>query len=150
MWFSIQGRDGQDILILTVYNVSQDNSSGDNTLYTQQRAQYTNDYHAQSINTPIDPYIDPKLCFIADLRLLLKESSAKLQDVIITGDFNDVIGDSFNSLTKLIQEFDLRGVHAFNHGYDYNIATYFCGSCRLDYVFVSCCIIDHVVLFFWL
>ena len=44
-----------------VYNVSQDNSSSYDTVYTQQRAQYTNDYHAQSITTPIDPYIDPKL-----------------------------------------------------------------------------------------
>ena len=42
---TIQGRDGRNILILTVYNVSQDNSSGDDTLYTQQRAQYTEDYH---------------------------------------------------------------------------------------------------------
>ena len=83
--------------------------------------------------------------FIADLRLLLKESSAKRQDIIITGDFNDVIGDSFNPLTKLIQQFDLRDVHAFNHGYNYDIATYFRGSCQLDYVFVSRCIIDHVV-----
>ena len=98
-------------------------------MYTQQRAQYTNDYHAQSITTPMDPYIDPKLRFIADLRTLLKESSAKRQDIIITGDFNDVIGDSYNLLTKLIQEFDLRDVHAFNHGYDYDITTYFCDSC---------------------
>ena len=44
----------------------------------------------------------------------------------------------------MIQEFDLRDVHAFNHGYDDDIATYFRCSCRLDYVFVSCRIIDHV------
>ena len=143
--FTIQGRDERNILILTVYNVSQDNSSGEDTLYTQQCAQYTNDYHAQSIITPIDRFIDPKLRFIADLGLLLKESSAKSQDIIITSDFNDVIRDSFNPLTKLIQEFDLRGVHAFNHGYNYDNATYFRGSHRLDYVFVSCRIIDHVV-----
>ena len=69
-----------------------------------------------------------KLRFIADLCTLLKESNGKRQDIVITGDFNDVIGDSFNPLTKLIQEFDLRDVHAFNHGYDYDIATYFRGS----------------------
>ena len=80
-------------------------------------------YKYESITNPIDPYINPKLRFIVDLRTLLKESSAKRQDIIITGDFNDVIGDSYNPLTKLIQEFDLRDVHAFNHGYDYNIAT---------------------------
>ena len=79
------------------------------------------------------------------MRLLLKKSSAKRQGIIITGEFNNKIGDSFNPLTRLIQEFDLRDVHTFNHGYDYNIATYFCGSCRLDYFFVSCRIIDHVV-----
>ena len=85
------------------------------------------------------------MCFIADLRLLLKESSAKRQDIIITGDFNDVIGDRFNPLTKLIQELDLRNVHAFTHDYDHDIATYFRGSRQLDYVFVSRCIIDHIV-----
>ena len=40
--FTIVGKDGRDILILMVYNVSQDNSSNYDTLYTQQRAQYTN------------------------------------------------------------------------------------------------------------
>lgn len=75
----------------------------------------------------------------------MKETSAKRRDIIITGDFNDTIGDSYNPLTRLIQDFDLRDVHAFNHGYDYNIAIYFRGSCRLDYVFVSRRIIDHVV-----
>lgn len=64
----IQGRDGRDILIFTVYNVSQDNSLGYDTLYTQQCAQYINDSHVQSITTPIDPYIDPILHFIANLR----------------------------------------------------------------------------------
>lgn len=106
-----------------VYNVSQDSFSGKDLLFIQQRAQYTNDYHTTSITTPDGQYIDPKLYFITHLRFMLTETRANKQDIILMGDFNDTIGDNINPLTRLIQDMYLRDVHAFTHGYDYDIIT---------------------------
>lgn len=70
--FTVLGKDGRDILILTVYNVSQDYDAGDNTLYRQQQSQYLNDYNCSNVKTDRATYIDPKKRFVKDLRIILE------------------------------------------------------------------------------
>ena len=65
-------------------------------------------------------------------------------DIILTGDFNDVIGDSNNALTMLISDFGLIDVHTNKHGFDTDIPTYIRGPRRLDYMFVSRRLLDHI------
>ena len=49
--FTLLGKDGHDILILTVYNVSQDNNMCNTTLYRQQQSLYLNDYNYNNVKT---------------------------------------------------------------------------------------------------
>ena len=143
--FTILGKDGREILVLTIYNVSQDHTSGNNTLYRQQQALYLNDYNCNDITEDKATYIHPKKRFVKDLRLLLEAAKRKRQDILLTGDFNEDMGDNHNDLTQLMIEMDLVDIHAHTHGYDYEIATYTDGVRRLDYAFLSRRLIDHVV-----
>ena len=108
--FTILGRDRCNILILTVYNVSQDHDPGKNTLYHQQKSSYFNDYNCNNIKEDRATYIDPKKCFVKDLQFLLKNARQKCQDIILTGDFNKDMGDSLNDLMQLILDME-HGIH---------------------------------------
>ena len=142
--YSLAGRDGREILVLTVYNVSQDIAAGENTLYSQQKAQYLREYNDNGITSDREAYIDPKKRFVKDLRNLLQKAANRQSDIILTGDFNDVIGESNNALMKLISEFGLIDVHSNKHGYDTDLPTYKRGPRRLDFIFVSRRLIDHI------
>ena len=45
-------------------------------------------------------------------------------EIILTGDFNEVIGDDNNKITELIIKSNLIDVHADRHGFEYDFATY--------------------------
>ena len=55
-----------------------------------------------------------------------------------------MIGDSNNALTKMISKVGLIDVHSHKHGLDTDILTYKRGPRRLDYMFVSRRLIDHI------
>lgn len=63
----------------------------------------------------------------------------------MTGELNKDMGDHLNDLIKLMLGMELIDFHAHKHGFDCDIATYIDGSHRLDYIFVSRYIVDHVV-----
>ena len=142
--FHLLGKDGKELVILTAYNVSQTESTGNDTLYNQQQAQYLLQYNTKRLKCDKDTYIDPKKRFVQDLKILLKEIAASGHDIILTGDFNEIIGDSHNSLTLALLDIGLHDIIALKHGFDTDINTYKRGPRRLDYVFVSRRIIDHV------
>ena len=142
--FNLIGKGGKEILILTAYNVSQDHVSGNDTLYNQQQAQYLLHYNLNGLKCDRVKYIDPKKRFVKDLLSLLKEASATGTDIILTGDFNDTIGESHNDLTLALLEIGLQDVIAIHHGFDTEIATYKRGPRRIDYAFVSRRILNHV------
>ena len=131
-------------MILTVYNVSQDHSSGNDTLYNQQQAQYLLQYNLLGLKCDRDQFIDPKKRFVQDLSRLLQDASNAGTDIILTGDFNDTIGESHNALTLALLEIGLQDAIAIQHGFTTNIATYKRGPRRLDYAFVSRRILRHV------
>lgn len=73
-------------------------------------------------------YIHAKKQFSKDLRILLENYEAKQQDMILTGDFNEKVGDNYNEFTQLMLDIEFTDVHSYKHGFDYNIVTWDCGS----------------------
>ena len=65
--FSLLGKDGREILIITAYNVCQITAAGDDTLYQQQKSQYLREYNDNNITSDKEAFIDPKKRFIKDL-----------------------------------------------------------------------------------
>ena len=139
--FTLLGKDGCKILVLTVYNVSQDYNTSKDTLYQQQKQFYLSDYHMNGITEDKNNYTHPKKRFINDIRTrtLLENAKAKKPDIILTGDFNEDVGENYNKLTQLIFDMELIDVHAYKHGFDCDIATWARGYQyqRLNYFFLS-------------
>ena len=77
-----------------------------------------------------------------DLKAVLTTVTERQSDIILTGDFNDVIGDVNNDLTILMSSFNLIDIHANRHGFNNEIATYKKGERQLDYIFASQRLID--------
>ena len=142
--FNLIGKEGKEIMVLTVYNVSQDQATGNDTLYNQQQAQYLLHYNLHGLKCNREQYIDPKQRFVTDLLSLLTDASNAGKDIILTGDFNDTIGESHNDLTLAILTIGLQDVIAIQLGFHTDIATYKRGPRRIDYVFVSRRILNHV------
>ena len=63
--------------------------------------------------------------------------------IILIGNFNDVIRESNNALTKLIDDFELIDVHTNKHEFDTDIPTCKRGPRQLEYMFVSIQLLDH-------
>jgi exonuclease III len=135
--YSIIGRDNKEILILTAYNVSQfvNAKVGEDTLFNQQIALY-------KMNNKREP--NPKKIFIADLIEVITKARASDKDIILTGDFNELVGDDPNMTAKVLMAGSLTDVHGHQHG-DVDITAYTQGQKRLDYVFVSPQLVDHIL-----
>jgi hypothetical protein len=135
--YSLIGRDNKEILVLTAYNVSQYKNAkvGEDTLFNQQIALY-------KLNNIREP--DPKKIFINDLKQLVVKARKEDKDIILTGDFNELIGDEPNGMAKVLSAGGLTDAHSHQHG-EVDIATYTRGTKRLDYVFVTPRLIDHIL-----
>ena len=135
--YTLIGRDNKEIMVLTAYNVSQHKNAkvGDDTLYSQQTALYK----LKNIREP-----DPKKLFIEDLTTLVKKARKEDKDIILTGDFNELVGDDPNGMVKVISAGGLTDAHSHQHGI-VDITTYTRGVKRLDYVFVTPRLVDHIL-----
>ncbi|OEU23095.1 hypothetical protein FRACYDRAFT_233261 [Fragilariopsis cylindrus CCMP1102] len=135
--YTLIGKDNKEIMVLTAYNVSQHKNAkvGDDTLYNQQTALYK----LKDIRDP-----DPKKLFIEDLTALVKKARKEDKDIILTGDFNELIGDDPNGMVKVISAGGLTDAHSHQHGI-VDITTYTRGVKRLDYVFVTPRLVDHIL-----
>lgn len=60
------------------------------------------------------------------------------------GDFNEKLGDSPDGLAQLVIQNDLLDPHTINHGTNGEPSTYNRGTKRLDYVFVSPRVLQHI------
>ena len=125
--------------------MSQDYDTGPDTLYEQHKKLYLCNYHINGNTEDKNTYTNPKKRFVKDLSTILENAKAKRQDIILTGDFNEYVGENYNKLTQLMLDMELIDFHAFKHGFDCDIATWARGSQRLDYFFLSQCLIDHVL-----
>jgi exonuclease III len=135
--YTLIGRDSKEILILTAYNVSQvvNAKVGDDTLFSQQIALYK----LKNIRDP-----DLKKIFIADLVEVVKKAIAVDKDIILTGDFNELVGDDNNLMVRVLQAGCLTDVHVHQHG-EVDIKTYTRGHKRIDYVFVTPRMVKHIL-----
>jgi hypothetical protein len=131
------GKDNKEILILTGYSVSQvvNAKVGDDTLFNQQIALY-------KLNNIGEP--DPKKIFITDLIEAVKKARAEDKDFILTGDFNELVGDDPNKMAKVLEAGCLTDAHEHQHD-EVDIKTYTQGHKRLDYVFVTPEMVDHIL-----
>jgi hypothetical protein len=111
-------------MILTAYNISQYKSAkvGEDTLFNQQIALY-------KLNNIRDP--DPKKIFIDNLAAMVKKARKEDKDIILTGDFNELVGDNSRGMSTVLSAGDLTDVHGHQHGI-IDITTYTRGVKRLD------------------
>jgi hypothetical protein len=135
--YTLIGRDNKEIMVLTAYNVSQYKNAkvGEDTLFNQQTALY-------KLNNIREP--DPKKIFINDLAELVRKTRKEDKDIILTGDFNELVGDDPNGMAKVLAAGDLTDAHSHQHGI-VDITTYTRGIKRLDYVFVTPRLVDHIL-----
>ena len=72
-------------------------------LYINRKKQlYLSEHNINGITEDKHTYINPKKRFVKVLHTLLEKAKAKRQDIILTGDFNEDVGDNYNELTKLM------------------------------------------------
>ena len=135
--YTLLGKDDKEIMILTAYNVSQYKNAkvGTDTLFNQQVALYK----LKDIREP-----DPKKLFIKDLIKLVTQARGEDKDIILAGDFNELIGDDPNGMAAVLQAGNLTDAHSHQHG-EVEISTYTRGSKRLDYIFTTPRLVDHIL-----
>jgi hypothetical protein len=121
--YTIIGRDNKEIMILTAYNVSQYKNAkvGEDTLFNQQVALY-------KLNDVREP--DPKKIFINDLKEMVMKARKEDKDIILTGDFNELVGDDPNGMAKVLSAGGPTDVHSQQHSIG-DITTYTRGTKRL-------------------
>ena len=122
------GKDQRKILILTAYQVSQRTGAfGETTAYEQQRALLR---QAGKENP------NPRREFIKDLRKLLKKHYQASNHIILTGDFNEELGEDPHGITSLVIQFNLIDTYSAILVVD-DSPTYARGQRRLDYILSS-------------
>jgi hypothetical protein len=135
--YTVLGRDNKETMIITAYNVSQfkNEKVGNDTLFNQQILLY-------KLNNIRDP--DPRRIFIRDLKELVTKGRKEDKDIILTGDFNEIVGDDSNGMAKVLLAGNLTDAHSNQHS-TVDITTYTRGKKRLDYVFVTPRLVDHIL-----
>jgi endonuclease/exonuclease/phosphatase family metal-dependent hydrolase len=127
-------------MILTAYNVSQYKNAkvGEDTSFDQQIALYK----LKNIRDP-----DPKKIFIEDLATLaalVRKARKEDKDIILTGDFNELVGDDPRGMSTVLSAGELTDAHEHQHG-TIGITTYTRGVKRLDYIFVTPRLVEHIL-----
>jgi endonuclease/exonuclease/phosphatase family metal-dependent hydrolase len=87
---------------------------------------------------------DPKKIFIEDLSAMVRKARKDDKDIILTGDFNELVGDNPRGMSKVLTSGDLTDAHGHQHG-TIDITTYTRGVKRLDYVFVTPRLVRHIL-----
>ena len=87
---------------------------------------------------------NPRNIFIPDLLTLITIAKEDYHDIILMGDFNEVVGVDPKMMAKVLVAGNLTNVHAHKHGHA-NIATYIRGRRQVDYCFASPRILEHVL-----
>ena len=76
------------------------------------------------LDSEVDP--NPRKNFIRDLLKLITTAKEDSQDIILMGDFNEVVDDDLKMMAKVVSAGNLTDVHAHKHEHA-NIATYIRG-----------------------
>jgi endonuclease/exonuclease/phosphatase family metal-dependent hydrolase len=87
---------------------------------------------------------NPRQAFIRDLKSLVKSLHAAHHDVILMGDFNELVGAKPSEMASVLSAGYLTDTFCFRHGLDKEKATYARGTKRVDYIFVSQRLTEHI------
>ena len=125
------------VYIITASRVCYQHSAsiGPETAYRQQQLLLA----LQGFVTP-----DPRKQFIIDLTNSIKQWQADGDEVIVSLDANEHIGDTSNGLTKLMRECCLIDIFHHHHGVCPSFETFDLGTKRLDYIIGSSSLLPFV------
>jgi exonuclease III len=119
-----RGKEQVQITIISVYQVVSDILQiGASTAAAQQR---------RLLIGSNDPLCAPRMAFKRDLMKFAKECLIAGQEVMIVGDFNEVLGAEIDGMSKIAAELSLFDVMKYRH-HEPSPATYARGKSRLDY-----------------
>lgn len=131
-WCGIKLRLKSDchLYLITAYRVCNQSSAhiGPETAYRQQEL-------LLALEGIVNP--DPRKQFITDLTKCVKEWQSPVDDVLISMDANEQLGDSTKGLTYLMRECQLIDIFHHHHGVYPDFETFDLGSKRLDYIIGS-------------
>jgi endonuclease/exonuclease/phosphatase family metal-dependent hydrolase len=123
------GRDGRTVSVICAYQVVQEKGlHGSRTTYSQQ-------VRMMRIEGVLDP--NPRQAFIRDLKTMVTKLKNDDHDIILMGDFNELIGIRPNDMASVILAGKLSDVHSLRHGLDREKPTYARGTKRVDYILIS-------------
>jgi hypothetical protein len=94
-------------------------------------------------NTPLI-YVVRKTAFIRDMKQLVEKLRTAQHNILLMGDFNELIGARPEEMASVMTAGGLTDVHCFRHGIDREKSTYARGSRRVDYILVSSRLTAHV------
>ena len=122
------GRSGRNLAVICEYQVCQSSKSGPQTAFHQQYSQL----RKQGVADP-----SPRRQFIIDLSAIVSSYRQKDYDIILMGDFNEVIGLKSEMMASVLTAGNLSDIQIYCHGLESEESTYARGPNRLDYVFAS-------------
>jgi hypothetical protein len=123
------GKGNRNVTIITAYQVC------DKT--TIQRGRYTAAAQQESIlrqNGETNP--NPRKHFRLDLHKFFQQRRQDGDEIILTGDFNEALGNESDGISKLCSDFNLVDLMYSLHG-SRTIPTYARGKKRLDYALAT-------------
>ena len=126
----LRGQNNRKLVVMTVYQPIEKGGSqlGKITVEAQQISllRQTND----TLSTP-------RAAFRRDLLHCIKQYQQESYDILITGDFNEVLGNERDGMSQIVSETGLIDLMAAHHPADPPPATYARGQKRLDYALAS-------------
>jgi exonuclease III len=130
------GRDGRALVFICAYQVCQKSGwAGTYTAHSQQ----VSILRRRGFDNP-----NPRLHFINNLSSLVQHYHQANSDIILMGDFNEVIGLDLNGMAKVLQKGHLTNIQTYCHVIDSEESTYSRGPNRVDYIFSSDRLLPHI------
>ena len=130
------GRGGRSLIIICAYQVCKSSSSGSSTAYSQQLSLLRQAH----FDNP-----DPRKHFVKDLTRIVTGYTKQDSDIILMGDFNEVIGLKAEDMASVIRAGNLTDTQTYCHGLHSEDSTYARGPNRVDYIFASARLLPFII-----
>jgi hypothetical protein len=119
-----RGREGVQLTVISAYHVDESGSHVGKTTAASQQTSQLIQMNAKDSN--------PRRAFKHDLRFYLRECTARGDELLLLGDFNESIDSNFNGMSRIITDFFLVDLMKLRSNQQ-PPATYSRGRLRLDY-----------------
>ena len=130
------GRGGRSLVLICAYQVCKSASSGSSTAYSQQLSLL----RQKNLDNP-----DPRKHFVRDLTNIVSAYHKQDSDIILMGDFNEVIGLKADAMASVVRAGQLTDTQIFCHGLTTEDSTYARGPNRVDYIFASARLLPFIL-----